>query len=252
MNFQYALKTYIDKPNANDDVVIFHNDEVVIIKDKFPKSIAHYLVIPRWKDVTTVHPLNAFHRDYKNFTAIELYDKVGAYVEKAKDMMVEELTLNVFRTKDPDQVAQLKAGFVKAGVHSIPSLKNLHIHVISQDFYSSRMKNKKHFNSFNTSFFVEYHKLNPESSKRYRQLYKHGAHNYADYDSDSHSASSDDDDQDTITLERNETRLNDIIKKTPLRCPYCKLSFQFQFVKLKEHLANEYQKKLAAYDLGSG
>lgn len=34
-----------------------------------------------------------------------------------------------------------------------PSMRQLHLHVISQDFDSKHLKNKKHWNSFNTPFF---------------------------------------------------------------------------------------------------
>ncbi|CAB4284802.1 unnamed protein product [Prunus armeniaca] len=32
-------------------------------------------------------------------------------------------------------------------------MRQLHLHVISQDFNSTHLKNKKHWNSFNTDFF---------------------------------------------------------------------------------------------------
>ena len=32
-------------------------------------------------------------------------------------------------------------------------MRQLHLHVISQDFESIHLKNKKHWNSFNTAFF---------------------------------------------------------------------------------------------------
>ena len=35
----------------------------------------------------------------------------------------------------------------------VPSMRQLHLHVISQDFNSNHLKNKKHWNSFNTAFF---------------------------------------------------------------------------------------------------
>ena len=44
---------------------------------------------------------------------------------------------------------------VKVGIHSHPSMYHLHIHVISVDSYSDSLKHKKHYNSFNTSFFVD-------------------------------------------------------------------------------------------------
>ncbi|KAM1222302.1 hypothetical protein ACFX2J_009853 [Malus domestica] len=42
-----------------------------------------------------------------------------------------------------------------SGYHLVqdPSMRQLHPHVISQDFDSTHLKNKKHWNSFNTAFF---------------------------------------------------------------------------------------------------
>lgn len=42
----------------------------------------------------------------------------------------------------------------KIGYHAEPSMKQVHLHVISTDFDSPYLKNKKHWNSFNTEFFV--------------------------------------------------------------------------------------------------
>ncbi|GAA0172342.1 damaged DNA-binding protein [Lithospermum erythrorhizon] len=35
----------------------------------------------------------------------------------------------------------------------VPSMRQLHLHVISQDFSSKHLKNKKHWNAFYTPFF---------------------------------------------------------------------------------------------------
>ncbi|CAA6669309.1 unnamed protein product [Spirodela intermedia] len=43
----------------------------------------------------------------------------------------------------------------RLGYHSAPSMRQLHLHVISQDFDSDHLKNKKHWNSFNTAFFLD-------------------------------------------------------------------------------------------------
>lgn len=40
------------------------------------------------------------------------------------------------------------------GFHAMPSIKQLHLHLISTDFHSPRLKNKKHWNSFTTPFFL--------------------------------------------------------------------------------------------------
>lgn len=41
----------------------------------------------------------------------------------------------------------------RLGFHSVPSMRQLHLHVTSQDFDSQHLKHKKHWNSFNTEFF---------------------------------------------------------------------------------------------------
>ena len=42
----------------------------------------------------------------------------------------------------------------RVGFHAKPSMKHLHLHVISVDFISPFLKTKKHWNSFNTRHFV--------------------------------------------------------------------------------------------------
>lgn len=47
----------------------------------------------------------------------------------------------------------------KIGFHADPSMQQLHLHVISIDFNSSCLKTKRHWNSFNTDFFIPHHEL---------------------------------------------------------------------------------------------
>lgn len=41
----------------------------------------------------------------------------------------------------------------KIGFHALPSMRRLHLHVISDDFFSPYLKTKLHWNSFHTHFF---------------------------------------------------------------------------------------------------
>ena len=150
MSFRDAFQKYIDHPERHD-IVLFHDQNVIIIKDMFPKSTRHLLVIPRNRQVTKTHPLDAFCTDYPEFTGHELYNMVLGYVEKAKDLIIDEL-FRYSNVNDKSQLLEFRNTFIKAGVHSIPSLNNLHVHVITQDFHSPRMRNKKHYNSFTTKF----------------------------------------------------------------------------------------------------
>lgn len=54
----------------------------------------------------------------------------------------------------------------KFGFHAIPSLRQLHMHVISQDLSGTAMKNKKHWNSFTTDFFIPASRLLAELETR--------------------------------------------------------------------------------------
>lgn len=44
------------------------------------------------------------------------------------------------------------------GYHAVPSMKLLHLHVISDDFDSQRLRKLHHWNIFNTDFFIMSHK----------------------------------------------------------------------------------------------
>jgi aprataxin len=43
---------------------------------------------------------------------------------------------------------------LRIGFHAVPSMSQLHLHLISTDFLGSGLKNKKHYNSFTTPFLV--------------------------------------------------------------------------------------------------
>ena len=40
------------------------------------------------------------------------------------------------------------------GVHALPSMNHLHIHILTPDHISPNLKTKDHYNSFTTEFFV--------------------------------------------------------------------------------------------------
>ncbi|KAK6458933.1 histidine triad superfamily, third branch [Scheffersomyces xylosifermentans] len=249
MSFQDVFQAYIDNPSKYKQLVEFEDENVLIIKDQFPKAIRHYLVIPRAPEVTHVHPLEVFNRNYKKYSGDELYDLISFYIEKAKTMIIEDLDKLFDHPKENKlALAELKVDFIRAGVHSVPSLRNLHFHVITQDFESERLKNKKHYNSFTTPFFVDFDKLDPWSNKAYDKLNRGGFGSENQYDSDSAYSSESEDDRVFIRHERDKTILDKIIKTTPLKCTYCGAVFGNKFQELKQHLKEEYLKKYALFD----
>ena len=47
----------------------------------------------------------------------------------------------------------------RVGYHAVPSLRPMHIHIISEDFSSDCLKNKKHYQSFCFPFFIPVQKV---------------------------------------------------------------------------------------------
>lgn len=146
--FRHALQTYIDNPTQPR--VLHHTDDVVIIEDAYPKALRHYLVLPRSPTLTLLHPLEAFRLHPEAYLVVE------AGVEKAKDMVVDLVVKAGYIDDDAVARATFRNNYIRAGVHAEPSLANLHVHVITQDFCLARLKNKKHYNSFTTAFFVDF------------------------------------------------------------------------------------------------
>jgi aprataxin len=124
MSWQKGLLASMTDPN----LVLINTENLVVIKDMFPKARHHFLVLPHSPPLNSIFELRSNHKqlikemEFLGFNAIEV---VGGNL---KDF--------------------------KMGFHFAPSLHRLHLHVISTDFISDRLKTKTHWNSFNTSFFL--------------------------------------------------------------------------------------------------
>lgn len=242
MSFRNIFQRYIDDPETCQELLLYDDDNVLIIKDAFPKALRHYLIIPKSRDKTRIHPLRVFQDDPKFYTMVQ------KYVQKTKKLIVEDLLEScLLRFDKGDSLArqEFENRFVKAGVHSLPSLNNLHIHVITQDFYSPRLKNKKHYNSFTTEFFVKFESLKPVEIEWGSQYLR---------ENDTSSTENSDDEESGPTVEpsfRNidSDKLRDIISKQPMRCTYCASSFGNKFAQLKVHLQQEFVKHFAVRSL---
>ena len=101
----------------------------LVIKDAYPKAIHHYLVISRDRELASVRDLSR-----ENIAHLQ-------HMQRIADQWIEGLA--------PIEQSQFLIGF-----HSLPSMRQLHLHVISDDFESKCLKNKKHWNSFTTPFFL--------------------------------------------------------------------------------------------------
>lgn len=135
------------------ELKVKEDDRVIVIKDKYPKAQFHYLVLPK-ANIPSLWHIKKEHEDLLLHMA-----------QVAKGLTEEH----------PDYEFYI-------GYHAVPSMQRLHLHVISTDFNSSCLKNKYHWNSFTTPFFLhsmdicnqlrekgELKKIDSETSAQYLQ-----------------------------------------------------------------------------------
>ncbi|CAL1601389.1 unnamed protein product [Knipowitschia caucasica] len=120
-----GLKVSMQDPKMQ----LYKDEKVVVIKDKYPKARYHWLVLP-WQSIPNLKALRKEHCDL-----VRHMHKVGEQM--------------VCQCPDSDSLR------FRLGYHAIPSMSHVHLHVISQDFDSPCLKNKKHWNSFTTDYFIE-------------------------------------------------------------------------------------------------
>jgi diadenosine tetraphosphate (Ap4A) HIT family hydrolase len=123
-SWQDALWPMCAEPEKFSAEVLQYTDRVVVIRDKFPKAKYHYLVLPRAK-IPKFKDVKPEHVSY-------LREMLGVAEVVAKKIGVE----------------------CRLGFHMKPSMNQIHLHVISDDMDSECLKNKKHWNSFCSEFFV--------------------------------------------------------------------------------------------------
>ena len=136
-----ALYTYIRGDDDDDDSAVLLRTKIgVFVRDKYAKAKVHVLLLPN--ETTALFERKDGVADLKKSDLKELRE----FHETAKTFVRERYKGKRFRI----------------GYHAVPSMRPLHLHIISCDFESDRLKNKKHWNSFTTSFFMETDKVENE------------------------------------------------------------------------------------------
>lgn len=163
-----GLGPYIVHPETfPSSTVVTHSPDFVVVNDLYPKSSIHVLLLPRSRPHTLQHPFDAFQdaaflasvqaeiARVKALVAKELQRRFGA--GSAKDANRRAV---LDGDAEPQEDGELPAGRnweaeVMSGVHARPSMNHLHIHVLSREMHSPRLRHRKHYNSFNTPFLVD-------------------------------------------------------------------------------------------------
>lgn len=235
MSYRRVLSKYIESPESNPEVVFFYNDDIVVLKDAYPKARVHWLLMPR--NIPAGWPLDVLGRgdfccdssgsdlrsdagadgdsgsgsgsgpDFGSGSAVSagpaLLHKLKPWVTKFQKLAEAELKKYC---KNDDHYD----GLIRCGVHSVPSMDNLHIHIISKDMCSPALKRAQHYVSFTTKFFVDFNEIGSllADDPRYNS-------------------------QEMLQFEH----------KADLICVWCHRNFGRQFAALKRHLAEEYAER---------
>ncbi|KAI3781641.1 hypothetical protein L2E82_11661 [Cichorium intybus] len=123
-----ALYRIAMHPKKHGNVVIEISDDVVVLNETYPKAQKHVLVVARAEGVDRLSDIRKEH--------LPILRTMHAVGLKWAEIFLKENESLIFRL----------------GYHSEPTMRQLHLHVISQDFDSKYLK-KRHWNSFNSSFF---------------------------------------------------------------------------------------------------
>ncbi|KAK0645715.1 HIT-like domain-containing protein [Cercophora newfieldiana] len=210
-----ALLDYIKHPEQFPDQVLRVTPNTVLIKDSFPKATVHLLLLPRSPEHYGLHPHDAF-KDLE-FLAMMKEEAASAARIAAAELGRQ---LSPFSATSKARNEAMDAGVpfddlppgrdylpdIRIGIHAHPSMAHLHVHIISRDMHSDRLKHRKHYNSFNTSFFIP----------------------VADY------PLADDD-------ERRRTSFQNANLSRDFVCWRCKKVFGNRFAELKRHLEEEFE-----------
>lgn len=140
-----GLSEYLRDPENSR--VLGYDDDFVVIKDLYPKATVHLLILPR-------HPVKQRQQASEAFRDDAFFSKLKVEAEKWRALAGKELARTICPPTQPIPERDWNSE-INIGIHSVPSMNHLHIHVISRDMHSPCVRHKKHYNSFTTPFFVK-------------------------------------------------------------------------------------------------
>lgn len=214
---EMAEKGTVEQPAQELDVgdlqkkLLYWDEECCLVCDAFPKSVFHFLVLPRDKSLKSLSDLRSSHvRTLKHMRKIG--DAAVQAIQAQEDIFDDQCRTspwgeqcvspihlkfrNARRTQTGEDEHPPANGNINRlrfmqGFHAIPSLPTIHLHVLSLDLCSAFMKKKKHYNSFTTPFFLTIDRMEAD-------LQQHGS----------------------VTINRDTQNLTRF-EKQPLQCVWC-------------------------------
>ncbi|EST05522.1 Histidine triad (HIT) protein [Kalmanozyma brasiliensis GHG001] len=152
-----------------DDRMLIYDKRTITIYDKFAKAKYHFLVLPRIPfhassskpalssqgaptlsasngklnfGATSSNSVPASHmKSISTLLASPYAAEVLEALREASDRVIEHITKDM-------QEQYGTTWDIERAFHAVPSMEHLHLHVVSMDLVSDRLKHKKHFRSF--------------------------------------------------------------------------------------------------------
>ncbi|ETW86016.1 hypothetical protein HETIRDRAFT_309237 [Heterobasidion irregulare TC 32-1] len=153
MSHLAALRTYAvraEPAKLPPSVYFSHTQATLTVFDTFPKSLFHFLVLPR----PSPAPSGPSVLDLASLRSLLRTDPASA---RATLLALRQEALRLRDHIEAEMLARY--GFrwdTWIGFHAAPSMEHLHLHVISADLCGPALKTKKHYNSFHPTagFFL--------------------------------------------------------------------------------------------------
>lgn len=155
--WQDVLFPYIKPviPSMLLPAVYLQTDSYIVIYDGYPKARVHLLILSK----VPFHP--PAHSIYELCTASvscadDFDNHLSSNVNSNNHALIIKNMHHIGNTLIQSDALRsaAKGAQLLIGYHAHPSLQPLHVHIISDDFDSPALKTQKHWNSFNTNFFV--------------------------------------------------------------------------------------------------
>ncbi|KAJ1920986.1 aprataxin-like protein [Tieghemiomyces parasiticus] len=164
------LEHYARYPEKHPQEVLYADDDTVVIYDKYPKAWFHFLVIPRQPvrdiydldpmvDIPLVHTLVARAGRLIRHLQTQPSFPPRALAPSQYDGPIAphhptptHAALTAANDKGEGYLADPRLYRFRLGFHTLPSLPQLHLHVISDDFMGPMMKSQSRWNTFATPF----------------------------------------------------------------------------------------------------
>jgi aprataxin len=132
---------------------IWHVDgQVVGMLDKYPKARHHALLLAREPGLHRASQLRLQHLPLLT----HMRQLALAWIQQQQQQQQHDVNHQQDAPQDQQAHALVSVpdGW-RLGFHSVPSMAQLHLHVISTDFDSPCLKTKRHWNSFTSGFFLQ-------------------------------------------------------------------------------------------------